>query len=135
MVYTGNELACTAHLNMFANRFHMGKFEVTDRTRKSTPESIRRQDIIKKLNKLKKESDVLRFGETVWIDSYDGECIISFKRRLENDEIVFIGNAKDKSCEILLDFVPENILLGNFTVSGSTLTLKPYQYIVFENRM
>lgn len=66
---------------------------------------------------------------------YDGECIISFKRRLENDEIVFIGNAKDKSCEILLDFVPENILLGNFTVSGSTLTLKPYQYIVFENRM
>lgn len=135
MVYTGNELACTAHLNMFANRFHMGKFEVTDRARKSTPESMRRQDIIKKLNKLKKESDVLRFGETVWIDSYDGECIISFKRRLENDEIVFIGNAKDKSCEILLDFVPENILLGNFTVSGSTLTLKPYQYIVFKNRM
>lgn len=134
MVYTGNELACTARLSMFANRFHMGDFEVTDRMCKSEPESVRRQEIIKKLNKLKNESDVLRFGETLWINSYDEECIISFKRRLGNNEIIFIGNAKNKSCKISLDHIPADILFGNGALSEKTLVLDSYQYIVFENR-
>lgn len=33
MVYCGNELADSANHSMFANRFHMGKYEVTDRRR------------------------------------------------------------------------------------------------------
>ena len=39
MVYCGNELADTARLSMFANRFHPGKFEFTDR-RASSPLSV-----------------------------------------------------------------------------------------------
>ena len=46
MVYCGNELADTAKLSMFANRFHMGKFETTDR--KAFGEAVdKRKKIIK----------------------------------------------------------------------------------------
>ena len=131
MVYTGNELACTAHLSMFANRFHPGEFEVTDRTLKSAPEALKRQEVIKKLNKLKCENDILRYGDTVWPDSMNDDNIIAFKRCLDNKEIVFIGNSKNKTCEICMDKEPEKIIFGNFTVSNNKLTLAPYQYVVY----
>lgn len=133
MVYTGNELACTARLSMFANRFHPGAFEVTDRNRKTAPEAVKRQEIIKELNKLKSESDVLRFGSTVWQNS-DCDSIISFKRCFENNEIIFIGNSKNSPCEISMNTVPEKILFGNNSaVSDGKLSLEPYGYVVFSN--
>ena len=131
MVYAGNEIACSAHISMFANRFHMGSFEVTDRSLKSTPDSIRRQETVKKLNELKGESDILRFGKTVWIDDFDNEKIIAFKRSFNNSEIVFIGNAKNGT--VCVDKLPENILLGNYTISDNKLMLGCYQYIVYKN--
>lgn len=60
MVYCGNELADSANHSMFANRFHMGKYEVTDRRGlEKLDYSIRRQEIMKRLNALKLESDIL----------------------------------------------------------------------------
>ena len=116
---------------MFANRFYPGDYEVTDRSLKSTPEGIKRSEMIKSLNKLKKESDILRYGETVWINSYDEECIISFKRCLDGKEIVFIGNTKNRSYEINFDSVPQNILFSNSIFRDNKLLLGPYQYIVY----
>ncbi len=56
---------------MFANRFHMGKYEVTDRRGlEKLDYSIRRQEIMKKLNALKLESDILCYGSTVWVDEF-----------------------------------------------------------------
>ena len=49
MIYAGNEIACEARHNMFANRFYRGNYEVTDRSAKSTPQAIRRQEIKKLL--------------------------------------------------------------------------------------
>ena len=131
MVYTGNEIADTARISMFANRFYPGNFEVTDRNAKSTTESLKRQETIKILNILKKESDVLRYGETIWLDDYCSDNIIAFKRRLGNHEIVFIGNTRNEPCEISLKHIPENILLGTAKKSGGNLFFEPYRYIVF----
>ena len=59
MVYCGNELADQKRLSMFANRFFMGDFEVTDRDDKASEASLRRQGVIKKLNTLRRESETL----------------------------------------------------------------------------
>ena len=106
MVYCGNELADTARHSMFANRFFMGDFEVSDRALLNGEESIRRQDIIKRLNLLKRESDILRYGDTVWLDNTAPEKVISFMRTYGDGKIVFIGNAKNEEtvCRVDTDF-------------------------------
>lgn len=135
MVYSGNELACTAYLNMFANRFYPGKYEVTDRDNKSSDVVLRRLDIFKKLNKMKSESNLLLNGKTEWIDTAAPECVLAFKRVLGESEIVFVGNAKN--CEAVIDAdiaAGRKCILsnGDHTVNGGKLTLKPYEYVVFE---
>ena len=135
MVYAGNEIACEARHNMFANRFHKGNYEFTDRGAKSTPQAIRRQEIIKALNAIKNESDILCYGETAWIDTSANESIIAFKRTLKNEEIIFIGNAKNSNCEIdVTDFYcGQKIMLcnGEHKIENGVLYLKPREYVAF----
>lgn len=91
MIYCGNELCDTARLNMFANRFYTGGYEFTDRSNRTEPHSIRRQMVLKRLNALRAESDVLCRGETVWLET-GNENVIAFERRLGGDALMFIGN-------------------------------------------
>lgn len=97
MVYCGNELACEARINFFANRFFMGEYEVSDRENKNSEAAIRRQEIYKILNKLKRESDTLACGATVWHEVADSERIIAFSRIYGDRVISFIGNASRES--------------------------------------
>lgn len=105
MVYAGNEIADTAKLNMFANRFYPGEYEFTDRSALTGEESLRRREIIKKLNQMKKSSDILCSGETVWLDTSSPESVIAFKRELGSEQILFIGNtsASRLSCTAYCD--------------------------------
>ena len=93
MVYCGNELADEAYHSLFANRFHMGRFETTDRRGLETLDySLRRQEIMKGLNTLKLESDILCYGSTVWVDNSAPEKLLSFSREYNGKKITFIGN-------------------------------------------
>ncbi|MBQ2968491.1 MAG: hypothetical protein IJE10_10280 [Clostridia bacterium] len=135
MVYTGNELACEAKLNMFANRFYMGKYEVTDRSKKHTPESIRRQTVIRALNRLKAESDVLRYGKTEWIKTDAPESVIAFKRVHGDKALYFFGNTKKEPVQIQIekDMQDKDCLLsnGNHQIQDNNLCLKAREYVVF----
>lgn len=134
MVYCGNEIACKATLNMFANRFHPGNFEFTDRTAKNTPDAIHRIEIMKRLNKLKRESAMLSLGETEWCQCSDE--LISFKRTMKDKGIFFIGNSKTDNIKVPAASMPDNLTLKfsnnlNLYDDGS-LELGKHGYAVFE---
>ena len=135
MIYCGNEICCTAYHNMFANRFYPGKYETTNRDDKYSENSLRRQEVMKTLNKMKNESDLLCYGETAWIATAAPECVLAFKRVLDEKEITFVGNAKN--CEAVIDssiIDGKKCILSNgeHKVCDGKLTLKPYEYIVVE---
>lgn len=139
MVYCGNELACTQKLSLFANRFHMGKYGVSDRDAKNTKESLRRQSVFKCLNKLKSESDVLCNGKTVWLDNTRADSIISFERVLGSEKIVFVGNLSQKevTCEIsgYKGVNKNNVLIESeekVSAIGDNFKFPPYTYIAFK---
>ena len=100
MVYCGNEIADTAHLSMFANRFFPGKFEVTDWTASSEPYAQRRQQMIRQLNAIKAESEALLLGKTCWLDTDQPDKVLAFQR-VHGDEVwTFVGNASAEACTV-----------------------------------
>jgi glycosidase len=134
MVYAGNELACEAHLSMFANRFFPGSFDVTDRNDKYSEKSKRRQEVIRILNKLKAEQDLLHLGKTVWMETSMPDEVICFKRVLDGEEIMFIGNVKNFEVDIDITIPEERkCVLTNRKnlLSSGKLCLGPYEYAVF----
>lgn len=135
MVYCGNELACTAYLNMFANRFHMGKFEVTDRDDKSSEASVRRQEIIKALNKMKACSELLDEGETVWVENSAPDSVVTLKRVLGDKEILFVGNTKNSEITVdAKDVLGKKCILcnGSHKIENGMLTLGAREYALHE---
>ena len=136
MVYCGNELADSANHSMFANRFHMGKYEVTDRRGlEKLDYSIRRQEIMKRLNALKLESDILCYGSTVWVDNSAPEKVFSFSREYGGKKIVFIGNIRCEKAAFRFNTEPGGRALftnGAEKISDGTIELEPRGYIVLE---
>lgn len=135
MVYSGNELADTARHSMFANRFFMGDYQVTDRKALIGDESVRRQQIIKALNGLKHESDLLRFGNTIWVDNTDPKNVISFLRVYGDQRLLFVGNVKphEAVCELMVDEIPSTVLFesrNKVAVDDDRFTLPARSYIV-----
>jgi 1,4-alpha-glucan branching enzyme len=134
MIYAGNELACEARLNMFANRFFPGTFDVTDRNDKYSEKSKRRQQIIMFLNKIKAEKDLLHLGKTIWIENSMPDIVLSFKRALADEEILFVGNTKNTVVDVDIP-IPEDkkcmLTNGQNLQSGGKLHLEPYEYAVF----
>lgn len=133
MVYCGNELADTKRLNMFANRFHMGEFEVTDRDDKTSEASVRRQQIIKKLNTLRKESATLALGETKWIETEKQESVIAFKRVLNGEVYYVLGNLSRNKAEFVLpDVSGEVVMASKAERNGDRFAFEPFGYVVLK---
>ena len=134
MVYAGNELACEAELSMFANRFFPGRYEVTQRNDKYSDASKRRQEVIRILNKLKAEKDLLHLGKTIWIENSMPDIVLSFKRALADEEILFVGNTKNTVVDVDIA-IPDDkkcmLTNGQNLQSGGKLHLEPYEYAVF----
>ena len=134
MVYAGNELACEAHLSMFANRFFPGSFDVTDRNDKYSEKSKRRQQIITFLNKIKTEKELLYLGKTIWIENSMPDIVLSFKRVLADEEILFVGNTKNTAVDVDIAIPKDKKCMltnGQNPQSGGKLHLEPYEYAVF----
>ena len=133
MVYCGNELADTAHLSMFANRFHPGKFEFTDR-QASSPEVERRKEIVTTLNALRRECDTLSDGTTEWLVT-ESEKVLAFKRISEDGEIIFIGNFSSTAEDLKLDLESKEILLSNnCEINENAVSLAGYGYAIIKSR-
>ena len=137
MVYCGNELGDSVRLSMFANRFYMGAFEVTDRSKKSEPYSIRRQTVIKALNSLRSKYDALCFGNTEWKDTDDNERLICFERFLDSEKIIFIGNFSNDEAQTKFSPQKYEVLAQSLvppTVSDGKINLKAYGYSIFKTK-
>lgn len=136
MVYCGNELADEAYHSLFANRFHMGRFETTDRRGLETLDySLRRQEIMKGLNALKLESDILCYGSTVWVDNSAPEKLLSFSREYNGKKITFIGNiSREKAPSEFNAEFGGRVLFSNGAekISDGTIELEPRGYVVLE---
>ena len=136
MVYCGNELADSAFLSMFANRFHMGKFEVTDRSIAKEDYSLRRQEIMKQLNQLKQESDVLRYGKTIWLANSADDKVLSFERNFKGSKIILIGNVTKETLTVTVDtdLNADALMARGSAVHHNELTLEPHGYLVLEHK-
>ncbi len=132
MVYCGNELADAAYLSMFANRFHMGRFEVTDRAALRDSEAgVRRQEIVKKLNVLRDENEDIHSPWMEWLDV--SEQVIAFRRG--EGKTVFAVNMSTVCVTAMLpdDLTDAGILLKNKAdIDGNTVKLDAYGYLLIE---
>ncbi|MBE6895765.1 MAG: hypothetical protein E7477_01585 [Ruminococcaceae bacterium] len=137
MVYCGNEIADTAKVNMFANRFYPGKYEFTSRDAdaKNTPDSLTRQSLVKKLNAFRKEDIRLVYGKTEWLDTDRPDDIIAFSRTYEGKNVWFICNPKTEPCTVNISGgIPtdaERVAVSGVEQKNENLfELEPYGFII-----
>ena len=134
MVYCGNELADQKRLNMFANRFFMGDFEVTNREDKTSSHSARRQEVIKRLNALRRESETLARGTTEWLNTEHLDKVVCFKRALNGEEIAVIANLSRETVTVTVPNAGNTVILeSKSTREGDKFTLNPFGYAVLSN--
>ena len=88
-----------------------------------------------KLLEIKKTNEIAIYGDTHEYD-HGNKKVIAFSRRYKEEKLFIAGNFSKRTTNYKLpDWVsPSNILLNNYpdlTVKDSTITLKPYQAVVF----
>jgi len=132
MVYCGNEIADSAYLSMFANRFFPGKFEVTDWSTSCQPHAQRRQQVICQLNAIKRSSEALLLGKTRWLAHDQPEKVIAFQR-VHGDEVwTFVGNASSEEGTVKVEeaLAGDVVLTNGAALAADALPLGPRQYIL-----
>ena len=86
------------------------------------------------LNKIKAEKDLLHLGKTIWIENSMPDIVLSFKKALADEEILFVGNTKNTVVDVDIP-IPEDkkcmLTNGQNLQSGGKLHLEPYEYAVF----
>ena len=137
MVYCGNEIADEAVLSMFANRFHPGRFEVTDRSdeRKKQPDAARRAALVRQLNALRRGDERFRCGEVQWIESDRPDEVIAFRRTAGGRRMWFAANLGREPVSVR---IPERIpasaertlVSGAETPEEGCLTFAPHGFIL-----
>lgn len=136
MVYCGNELACEAEISFFTNRFYPGNSEPSNREAKMTEAAQRRQQVMKQLNQLKRDSDTLRYGTTMWLETSSTDTVLSFQRVYDGNKILFIGNTRNAACTLETDISAADgkVLLKNGVTEAKEkqIALQPYGYLVIE---
>ncbi len=136
MVYCGNELADTAHHSMFANRFHPGKYEVSDRdVLAREPVSLRRQELMKTLNRLLAENPVISAPALAWVDNSAPDHVLSFLRPDDTHPLMFLGNLYREAVTVTTALpLPEyHILLSNNAeINGDEITFDAFGYVLLE---
>lgn len=138
MVYCGNELADDAKLSMFANRFHMGKFSVTEREAlKKTEVAQRRGHVMQILNALQRKSLLLSRGATEWLTNDHPETVLSFRRVFGEQSAMFVGNMSREAVTVSVAGLKNddkvNIVIQNGLLDGNNaINLDAYGYLVIK---
>ena len=131
MVYCGNELADTARHSLFANRFFMGEFKVSDRDElRQTDSTKRRIEVVKILNEIKSEYSAFGEGQTKWINT-ENPYVLAFNRIYKKQKITLVCNFSQESVNVAIKTSAEVLLSHNATVENDALTLASYGYIIF----
>lgn len=133
MVYCGNELGDETELNMFANRYHPGRFHATDRSAAAQPYAVQRTTLMHRLNQWKRESDVLRYGETQWIGNDMPEQVICFRRVWQGKQIFMMANLSAISCLVTPQEAPKGSVLfeSGCREENGVFRLASWGYIIF----
>ncbi len=134
MVYCGNELADTANINMFANRFHMGVYEATDRAGRGEA-ALRRMEVFRQLNALRRKSETLRRGATRRIANGAEASLFSFAREYGGQRIILIANfaTEPVTASVDADLTGRVLLSAGFEAAeGGSVTLGPRGYLAVE---
>lgn len=135
MVYCGNEIADTAYLSMFANRFFPGRFEVTDWSGSDQPYAQRRQQVMRRLNALKAEHESLLHGETRWLDTDQPDRVIAFQRVYGEEGWTFVGNASAEPCTVNVPLSGSMVLTNGaeWSEDNEKLQLGARKYVLMHN--
>lgn len=140
MLYCGNELADSKRLSMFANRFHPGAFEVTDRSIACEPYSQRRQQVVKTLCALRKNHPDLALGKTNWLASDRPAQLIAFSRDCGSEQFLFLANVTKESVSCAVssqDLSRYTVILESeekIKAEGERLLLPPLSYAIYKKR-
>ena len=137
MVYCGNELADETVLNMFANRFHPGRFSATSRddAMRNSPEAVRRRALITRLNTLRRTDPRFTLGNTVWLSHDRPDSVIAFSREYGGKKFWFAANTSGQETSVTLEApIPASaertVLSGASFRTDSTLTLAPRGFAI-----
>jgi len=137
MVYCGNELCDTTTLSMFANRFHPGRFSATPREElKNTPQSLRRQELLRILNHARASDPLFREGEVSWLDTDQPDHALAFVRSAGNEKLWFLGNLSSEEiqvqlpCAIPAETAVTLLIQGTDQTAPDRFTLQPYGFTV-----
>ncbi len=136
MIYCGNELCDTTVINMFANRFYPGRYFATPREDlKNTPQSERRQNIIRTLNALRREGTVLSHGVTEWLSVDIPASAFAFRRTDGEHRILFIGNlTKEAACVTVNTDIADDAAVilceGCVRTDDGAYALAPFGFII-----
>lgn len=86
----------------------------------------------KQMIKLKKENDVFNYGVYELIDR-NHEQIYTYKRKLENDQVIVISNLTNKEAKITIDIDFENqeLLLHNYKSIQDNKIMAPFEARVY----
>ena len=140
MVYCGNELCCDTPINLFANRFHPGRFSATPREKlMNTPQTLRRICLLRTMNEIRRKDDLLQTGKTEWIDNDKPGSVIAFRRCSGSRRLWFIGNIHGPETTVRInDCLPAEGLKviyesGAELTSCDELKLKQSGFAVYTN--
>ena len=85
---------------------------------------------------MKSERDLLCFGKTEWIETSAPESVTAFRRILDEEEIIFVGNTKNINVVVDIKGLSDNkkciLCNGENKIADCILHLGPYEYVVFE---
>ena len=122
---------------MFANRFHPGRYTMTDRSdaAKAQPAARSRQTLMRQLNQLKKEDPRYSCGQTLWLEMNKPDDVIAFRRSYEGKNVWFVGNARKESTVVTLhEAIPlgaeRTIIRGGEQIDSHTFKLEPFGFVI-----
>ncbi|WP_323704145.1 alpha-glucosidase [Mammaliicoccus sp. Dog046] len=86
----------------------------------------------KKMIKLKKENDVFNYGVYELID-HNHEQIYTYKRKLNNDQVIVMSNLTNEEAEITydIDFENQELLLHNYKSIQDNKIMAPFETRVY----
>lgn len=132
MLYCGGELADETKLSMFANRFYPGEYRATDREAlKHAPASLRRQEVVRRLNELRETNPALTAWQTEWVETEQADRVLAYARHKGENGVIFVGNFSGETVSVSL---PQSegyaMYLSNRAAYAGAVTLQPYGYLI-----
>lgn len=137
LIYMGNEIADSSHLNMFSTNSKGRCFVAWENA--LTDVGIGRYNLVRKLANLHRSNPAIYKGETKWLENSNPNSVLTFTRDSGENRILVVINTS--AGEVRADFPSETkvgaLILGrgatcDFEGGKASFKLSPYAYGVYE---